>query len=459
MNQQKPTALIPWAARAAALVCLFAAEGAAQAQPPKFTTIHQFRGAPTDGGHPPYGSSLVGSDGALFGVTRYGGQFKAGTVYSLTPPTSPGEPWSETIIHTFTGGSGGLAGASPVIGRGGAIYGWSAQGPLGYGFVFSLSPPSSPGGTWSFVDIYDFTSHSNEGAQGGPLAVDGSGVIYGTLLGDRKPALGAVYSLTPPVSPGGQWTESVLHTFTGEDGFRPRFGVVLGSGGVLYGTTAGSSNGQGVVFSLAPPSSPGGEWTYTVLAYLSDGSVDLEAGGLVIGAAGVLYGLTNDPPAGSVFSLTPPASQGGAWTYAKLYAFTYGDLGSADGSQPSSLVIGTGGVLYGVTSYGGYDDVVGGGAGTIFSLAPPQSSGGAWTETVLYRFTNGTDGSFPVCVIRSDQDKGCSTESRSSRGRPTTVPAMSGSLGRSLSGRPRLAQSLKRSGSGHGAEPSPYGRI
>ncbi len=192
------------------------------------------------------------------------------------------------------GGQRGLAGTSPVIGRGGAIYGLSGQGPLGYGFVFSLSPPSSPGGTWSFVDIYDFTSRSNEGGQEAPLAVDGSGVIYGTQFGDGRPGgPGGVYSLTPPVSPGGQWTETVLHTFTGEDGSLPVAGVVVGNGGVLYGTTAGSTNGEGVVFSLAPPSSAGGEWTYTVLAYLSDGSVGLEpAGGVVIGAGGVLYGVT-----------------------------------------------------------------------------------------------------------------------------------------------------------------------
>ncbi len=64
-------------------------------------------------------------------------------------------------------------------------------------------------------------------------------------------------------------------------------------------------------------------------------------------------------------------------------------------------MIGTGGVLYGVTAYGGNDNVATGGAGTIFSLAPPQSSGGAWTETVLYRFMDGTDGSFPGCAILS----------------------------------------------------------
>jgi hypothetical protein len=70
------------------------------------------------------------------------------------------------------------------MGSGGVIYGLVGQGPLGYGFAFSLAPPASPGGTWAFADIYDFTSHSNQGGQpGGPLAIDGSGVIYGTTFG------------------------------------------------------------------------------------------------------------------------------------------------------------------------------------------------------------------------------------------------------------------------------------
>jgi hypothetical protein len=66
------------------------------------------------------------------------------------------------------------------------------------------------------------------------------------------------------------------------------------------------------------------------------------------------------------------------------------------------LVVGQGGVLYGVTAYGGYE-FSNDGSGTIFSLAPPTSQGGAWTETQLYRFTDGADGSFPGCVILSKQ--------------------------------------------------------
>ncbi len=156
-------------------------------------------------------------------------------------------------------------------------------------------------------------------------------------------------------------------------------------------------------------SSQGGEWAYTALVYLTDGTRPLHSGGVVIGAGGILYGSTFDfpnsdgEPAGSIFSLTPPASPVGAWAYAQLYTFTYGDPGSQDGSQPQTrLVIGPGGVLYGVTPYGGLNDTFDG-SGTIFSLTPPQSPGGAWTESILYRFTAGTDGYYPGCPVLSKQ--------------------------------------------------------
>jgi uncharacterized repeat protein (TIGR03803 family) len=69
-----------------------------------------------------------------------------------------------------------------------------------------------------------------------------------------------------------------------------------------------------------------------------------------------------------------------------LYTFT----GGADGGQPlvASLIFDPSGNLYGVTQYGGaYNQ------GTVFELTPSPS--GTWTETVLYSFTGGTDGSNP----------------------------------------------------------------
>jgi uncharacterized repeat protein (TIGR03803 family) len=126
--------------------------------------------------------------------------------------------------------------------------------------------------------------------------------------------------LTPPKSPGGAWTEAVLYTFTGKgDGAQPN-GIALNPGGVLYGTTqvdgiASCLNGQGcgTVFSLTPPSAPGGSWTLDTI-YQFGSSPDAahpEAAVLIDG--GVLYGSTGQGGQlgfGTVFSLAPPAAPG-----------------------------------------------------------------------------------------------------------------------------------------------------
>jgi len=69
-----------------------------------------------------------------------------------------------------------------------------------------------------------------------------------------------VFQLAPPASPGGTWTETLLDRFTAtSDGARPYGGVVMGSNGVIFGTT--SQNGQqsngsgaccGTVFAIKP---------------------------------------------------------------------------------------------------------------------------------------------------------------------------------------------------------------
>lgn len=70
---------------------------------------------------------------------------------------------------------------------------------------------------------------------------------------------GIVFKLAP--SAGGQWTETILHSFGGMvngqfDGVDPQAGVILDSAGNIYGTTfeggtAGMSRG-GVVFEITP---------------------------------------------------------------------------------------------------------------------------------------------------------------------------------------------------------------
>jgi uncharacterized repeat protein (TIGR03803 family) len=49
------------------------------------------------------------------------------------------------------------------------------------------------------------------------------------------------------------WTEQTLYDFSGIDGQQPSAGLILGSGGVLFGTTPfGGAKGKGVVFQVNP---------------------------------------------------------------------------------------------------------------------------------------------------------------------------------------------------------------
>src|ERR1700730_9044985 len=82
-----------------------------------------------------------------------------------------------------------------------------------------------------------------------------------------------------------------------------------------------------------------------------------------------------------------------AQTFTVLYEFT--DV--PDGADPSVLIRDSAGNLYGTTAAGGtVCDTDGNGCGTVFKL---DSSG---TETVLYRFSGGTDGGNPEAGLVRD---------------------------------------------------------
>jgi uncharacterized repeat protein (TIGR03803 family) len=69
----------------------------------------------------------------------------------------------------------------------------------------------------------------------------------------------------------------------------------------------------------------------------------------------------------------------------------YNFKGGSDGSSPiSNLAFDAAGNLYGTTSEGGAADC---GCGVIFKMTPGAS--GQWTESVVYRFAGSPDGAFP----------------------------------------------------------------
>src|SRR5580700_10210597 len=131
------------------------------------------------------------------------------------------------------------------------------------------------------------------------------------------------------------------------------------------------------------------EWKEKVL-YSFEGGGDagsVPAGGVVFDKQGNLYGVTSD--GGGVYQLAPPAQKDGAWTESVLYVFKGNTEG--DGATPAGgLVIDAAGNLYGTTAYGGTGNCkllgILYGCGTVYELSPPAENGGAWTETILYSF-------------------------------------------------------------------------
>ena len=152
-----------------------------------------------------------------------------------------------------------------------------------------------------------------------------------------------------------------------------------------------------VMFALAAAAAAPACHKYKVLYRFAGGTDGNNPfAGLIFDAAGNLYGTTPgggtgscqyDPPGcGTVFQLAP--NQDGSWTKTILHNFTgYPD----DGAYPlGRLIFDEAGNLYGTAAYDGTDSCR---CGAVFKLSPNPD--GSWTESVLYSFTGGPDGTMP----------------------------------------------------------------
>ena len=212
--------------------------------------IHNFTGGPSDGDKPD-GGLIVGSDGALYGVTLRGGIPDAlghflGTVFRLNQDGS-----GYRVLHNFAGYDGAFPKSALIQGRDGMLYGTTeGGGPLegGGGLVFKLNTDGS-----SFTVIYSFPkSDASEPPIPSALIQGPDGALYGTtqyggLITTNQPeGLGTVFRLN---TDGSAYT--TLRRFSGEDGRNPQCALLAGPEGSLYGTTVyGGYFDQGTVFKL-----------------------------------------------------------------------------------------------------------------------------------------------------------------------------------------------------------------
>ncbi|MFZ0318378.1 MAG: choice-of-anchor tandem repeat GloVer-containing protein [Candidatus Sulfotelmatobacter sp.] len=101
--------------------------------------------------------------------------------------------------------------------------------------------------------LHSFGERSTDGTDPEiSLIFDAAGNLYGTTSSGGAYSYGTVFELTP--TPGGGWTETVLHNFgNGKDGSTPYASLILDAAGDLNGTTfKGGAYGLGTVFELSP---------------------------------------------------------------------------------------------------------------------------------------------------------------------------------------------------------------
>jgi uncharacterized repeat protein (TIGR03803 family) len=165
----------------------------------------------------------------------------------------------------------------------------------GCGIVFKVSPAKS-GFSESVIHAFEGTPSDGFEPGGVPTVDERTGAVYGTTdYGGRvnKNANGIVYKLVPK---GSAYTESVLYTFTGTNGFLPEGAILLTRDGSLYGTTSFGGGGCrgigcGTVFELSP--SHGGYSYKSILRFgRPSRGAEPEQTNLLTDASGALLGTT-----------------------------------------------------------------------------------------------------------------------------------------------------------------------
>jgi uncharacterized repeat protein (TIGR03803 family) len=301
---------------------------------------------------------------------------------------------SESVLWSFDHQPDGVGPqAGLTMDTNGNLYGTTLGGGAhGEGAVFELTPPTNSGESWNESIIWSFNRGSDGNQPMGDLLIDASGNLYGTTVAGGDSGSGTVFELTPPATAGGSWTESLLHSFNGSDGSSPGGNLIMDTSGNIYGTGGGGADNMGTVFQLTPAG--GGSWMESVL-FSFDGTDGSGPAGLIMDSAGNLYGATEGGGAnakGTVFELTPPATIGGNWAESVLWSFD-----GTDGSGPAGVIMDRNGNLYSTTQGGGV-----GAKGTVFELTPPATTGGSWTESVLWSFGKGKDGTLPLSSLVMD---------------------------------------------------------
>jgi uncharacterized repeat protein (TIGR03803 family) len=200
-------------------------------------------------------AGLVLSGNTLYGATGDGGSFGGGTVFAIhTDGTGFTNLYNFSFNNSNVINSDGLGAKSSLVLSNGILYGTAKSGgSAANGTVFAIHTDGT-----GVTNLHSFSSlvhetnspyanTNSDGAIPSDLVLSGN-VLYGTAKNGGSFAYGTVFAVT---TDGTGFTN--LHSFNSGEGLHPVTGLVL-SGNTLYGTTymGGSLTAQqsGTVFAV-----------------------------------------------------------------------------------------------------------------------------------------------------------------------------------------------------------------
>ena len=206
------------------------------------TNLYSFAGSPTDGQYP-YAALVQGIDGNFYGTTAGGGNGPCpggcGTVFRISASGT------YTTLYSFVGypTDGYNPSAGLVQGSDSNFYGTTVEGGggncivNGCGTIFRISPSGNESNLYSFESS---STHDGFYPSGG-LVQGSDGNFYGTTAGGGTYFAGTVFR----ISPSGTYTSLYSFGSTPTDGIGPSAALVQGSDGNFYGTTSsGGTNSE-----------------------------------------------------------------------------------------------------------------------------------------------------------------------------------------------------------------------
>jgi uncharacterized repeat protein (TIGR03803 family) len=323
-----------------------------------FRVLHKFQNSNDGDGLMPSSNLTWGPGGYLYGTTFSGDPNIDGTVFMINPTSGV-----ESVLYSFKNGQDG---SKPVAGVvtdvKGNLYGTTrGGGAYGAGTVFVVNPMGAE------RVIYTFTGGADGSVPYAGVIRDGSGNLYGTTRGGGNlacslsyPGCGTVFRIDP------SGVETVLHSFGGgKDGVDPWGGLVQDASGNLYGTTSeGGAYGKGTLFVVSPQGS------MRILHHFSGADGAYPYSGLIWGINGYFYGTTYMGGAygkGTVFGMKPNGAEHVVYSF-KGATVGDGEWPMASLIQDKNGVL-YGTTQCGGLNYSGTGGCVTG-FGTVFSLTP-----------------------------------------------------------------------------------------